>query len=134
MKFRRSQAEPVSLNLTPLIDVVFLLLIFFMVSTTFDRTSELQIQLPQSENGQPSEAKSVLLLEITAQGQVYLNNTEVSHNLAHALQHYLQTHEQPEAVSVIADARALHGDVSQVLDALAGTALNNISFQTRVTP
>ncbi|OPX55865.1 biopolymer transport protein ExbD [Oceanospirillum multiglobuliferum] len=132
MKFRRSQAEPVSLNLTPLIDVVFLLLIFFMVSTTFERTSELQIQLPDAQNGVASEAKNILQIEITEQGQIYLNSVQISTDLPNALQRYLTEHNKPEAVSVIADGRALHLDVSKVLDALAGTELNNISFQTRV--
>ncbi|MGD2172646.1 MAG: biopolymer transporter ExbD, partial [Gammaproteobacteria bacterium] len=52
MNFKHGNTEEeVSINLTPLIDVVFLLLIFFMVSTTFDTTSQLEIQLPEaSEN------------------------------------------------------------------------------------
>lgn len=131
MKFRRSQAEPLSLNLTPLIDVVFLLLIFFMVSTTFDRTSELQIQLPEAENGVASEAKNVLLIEVTEQGQVYLNAKQINDTLPQVLKQYLIEHDKPAAVRVIADGRALHQEVSRVLDALAGTELNNISFQTR---
>ena len=49
MKFRRTTREPLSVNLTPLIDVVFLLLIFFMVSTTFTRETQLSIDLPEAE-------------------------------------------------------------------------------------
>ena len=48
MKLRRHRPDPVEINLTPLIDVVFLLLIFFMVSTTFDRQAELSIELPEA--------------------------------------------------------------------------------------
>ena len=54
MKFRRQRRDEVGVNLTPLIDVVFLLLIFFMVSTTFTRETQLSIDLPEA-SGQPQE-------------------------------------------------------------------------------
>ena len=56
MKFRRQKLEEVSINLTPLIDVVFLLLIFFMVSTTFTRETQLSIDLPEA-TGEAREAR-----------------------------------------------------------------------------
>ena len=49
MKFRRQRLDDVNINLTPLIDVVFLLLIFFMVSTTFTRETQLSIDLPEAQ-------------------------------------------------------------------------------------
>ena len=49
MKFRRQRLDDVSVNLTPLIDVVFLLLIFFMVSTTFTRETQLSVDLPEAQ-------------------------------------------------------------------------------------
>ena len=55
MKFRRTIHKEVDINLTPLIDVVFLLLIFFMVSTTFTRETQLSIDLPEAQ-GEPREA------------------------------------------------------------------------------
>ena len=54
MKFRRQQREELGVNLTPLIDVVFLLLIFFMVSTTFTRETQLSVDLPEA-TGEPQE-------------------------------------------------------------------------------
>ena len=54
MNFKRRKTEEFDLNLTPLIDVVFLLLIFFMVTTTFDRETQLKIELPQASG--PSNA------------------------------------------------------------------------------
>ena len=54
MKFRRQSREEVGINLTPLIDIVFLLLIFFMVSTTFTKETQLSIDLPEAK-GQPKE-------------------------------------------------------------------------------
>ncbi|WOD07189.1 ExbD/TolR family protein [Marinomonas sp. GJ51-6] len=54
MKFRRQKIDDVQINLTPLIDVVFLLLIFFMVSTTFNQSTELTIDLPTATSNAPS--------------------------------------------------------------------------------
>lgn len=130
MKFQRRRSEPVALNMTPLIDVVFLLLIFFMVSTTFDQTSELKLQLPEAKHGEVAEQPAVLRLEISEQGHVLLNG-ETTQDLAQALKVFLDANTAPDSVSVIADERARHGDVTHVLDELAGAGLTQIRFQTR---
>ena len=69
MKFSDRQEDDIQINLTPLIDVVFLLLIFFMVSTTFSKESELRIQLPESSDEPTLEATSEILeIEISSEG------------------------------------------------------------------
>ena len=77
MKFSSAPAEEVSINLTPLIDIVFLLLIFFMVSTTFNRETNLEIALPEtrSEAVQPVAREDISLV-INAQGQYQLYLTD----------------------------------------------------------
>ena len=68
MKFRRQRRDELSINLTPLIDVVFLLLIFFMVSTSFTRATQLAVNLPEAE-GQPAPERTAKLeLVIAADG------------------------------------------------------------------
>jgi len=68
MNFRVTQEEEPQLNLTPLIDVVFLLLIFFMVSTTFDKQAELSIDLPEADS-QPVKVSKTFNIEISIDGQ-----------------------------------------------------------------
>jgi biopolymer transport protein ExbD len=81
MKFTsRNPEEDVSINLTPLIDVVFLLLIFFMVSTTFDTTSQLKINLPQASQTQSAESARKVNLLIDAKGMFYVNSRELTNN------------------------------------------------------
>ncbi|MDZ7841131.1 MAG: biopolymer transporter ExbD [Gammaproteobacteria bacterium] len=63
MKFSDREEDDVQINLTPLIDVVFLLLIFFMVSTTFSKESELRIQLPETSD-EPVQERQNLVLEV----------------------------------------------------------------------
>ena len=91
MNFKgRSVEEDVNINLTPLIDVVFLLLIFFMVSTTFDTTSQLKIKLPQASTTQASEAKQKISLLIDARGNFYVNSRELTNNKSATLRAALE--------------------------------------------
>ncbi|MEX2320333.1 MAG: biopolymer transporter ExbD, partial [Saccharospirillum sp.] len=69
MRFRRSRQEEAQVNLTPLIDVVFLLLIFFMVSTTFTRETQLQIDLPESSSDAVLGDERPIEIQVDAQGQ-----------------------------------------------------------------
>ena len=77
MKLSNRAKEPLDINVTPLIDIVFLLLIFFMVTTTFERHSRLKIDLPEaSEDAQNQRAESIEIA-ITADGRMYVNNNEI---------------------------------------------------------
>jgi biopolymer transport protein ExbD len=74
MRFRNQTVEDDSgVNLTPLIDVVFLLLIFFMVSTTFDTTSELKIELPEASARNKTSVNEKLVIMIDPRGFYYIN-------------------------------------------------------------
>ena len=73
MKFKRQRKEALAVNLTPLIDVVFLLLIFFMVSTSFTDLSELVVNLPEADGEQRQAETKGLELVITASEEMFLN-------------------------------------------------------------
>ena len=76
MNLRKRQRQRPIVNLTPLIDVVFLLLIFFMVSTTFDTQSRIKITLPEIETQVPEyEFQDRILVQIAADGSMSLNNS-----------------------------------------------------------
>ncbi|EKM93791.1 MAG: biopolymer transporter ExbD [Pseudomonas sp.] len=64
MKFRRKPRENVEIGLAPLIDVVFILLLFFVVTTTFTRETQLQVDLPEAASGTPPEQTEVKQLEV----------------------------------------------------------------------
>ena len=74
MKFRRQRIDDGGINLTPLIDVVFLLLIFFMVSTTFTKESRLQLELPTADGNPAIEQPESLEIVIDAKGQYQIND------------------------------------------------------------
>ncbi|PTU03482.1 biopolymer transporter ExbD, partial [Pseudomonas sp. HMWF031] len=75
MKFRRKQRENVDINLVSLIDVVFVLLLFFVVTTTFTRETQLRVDLPEAVSGSPAEDQSKQLdIAISADGVFSVNN------------------------------------------------------------
>ena len=76
--YTHKPVEDVSINLTPLIDVVFLLLIFFMVSTTFDTTSQLKIRLPEASEQKAQKPPQKLNLLIDTNGRFFLNSRELT--------------------------------------------------------
>ena len=79
MRFRSEQEENFSLDLTPLVDVVFLLLIFFMVSTVFvDFKRQMDISLPSSTSSLPSESEEPVKIELTVDKNIFLNGEKVT--------------------------------------------------------
>ena len=74
MNFRSERRDEVDLDITPLIDVVFLLLIFFMVSTTFEHNSEINITLPSSSKEVTDAKPDAVNVGLDAQGNVYIND------------------------------------------------------------
>ncbi|MEQ6918303.1 ExbD/TolR family protein [Halomonas aquatica] len=129
MRFPRRRRDPVEVNLTPLIDVVFLLLIFFMVSTTFETRQALELELPESQSGQEMEAMPVTLV-VTAAGEYRLDGRIYSADtLGDALA--ARAEEARENGLVLeADGRAAHADVVRVLDRAAGLRILQVRIAT----
>lgn len=73
MKFERQHKDDLSINITPLIDVVFLLLIFFMVSTTFTKESHLQVELPSATGEKAKQPAELIEVLIDKEGQFTVN-------------------------------------------------------------
>ena len=120
MNFRRAQRETPDINLTPLIDVVFLLLIFFMVSTTFDRASELSIELPQATADAKPNENVVVDIGVDAEGRFYVNGRQLINTqlvtVREALRGAAKLEGSPPLV-VNADADAPYQAVVTVMDA-----------------
>ncbi|SDT99965.1 ExbD/TolR family protein [Halopseudomonas salegens] len=135
MNFRRQRAEEVSVNLTPLIDVVFLLLIFFMVSTTFTRETQLQLDLPQADSGQPVEQTEVELIEllIAANGDIVINDRALVDNRLDTLKNALQRESGGNnqlPVVITADAKTPHQAVITAMDAAGQLGFNRLRLTT----
>jgi len=134
MKLRQTDSEDEPLvNLTPLIDVVFILLIFFMVSTTFQRESEIKIELPEASSEPVEEKDDVLEIVIDIEGHYFIDeqqvvNTEIE-TLKIAIQKFLG--EQTEMPVVIrADRNTPYESVVRAMDATAQLGLVQMSLAT----
>ncbi len=122
MKFESaSPVEQVDVNLTPLIDVVFLLLIFFMVSTTFDTTSQLKIKLPEASENHESRSALTMNLLIDAEGKFFLNSRELANNKRATLKAALERALSGEQLPVV-----IHSDAASPVQSLV-TAMDVVS-------
>lgn len=130
MNFKRRKTEEFDLNLTPLIDVVFLLLIFFMVTTTFDRETQLKIELPQA-SGERKKATETLEISVDMKNRFFINQKEVVNSgletIKKALKQAAGERKNPPLL-ISADGQATHQSVITVLDAAAQLGFVNITF------
>lgn len=133
MKFKRDSSEDLELNLTPLIDVVFLLLIFFMVSTTFQKESEISLQLPRASDSQSSSEVDRVEVIINAAGTFYVNDQELVQNDIATLQNALYEvsgGDRDLPLSIRADAQTPHQSVVVAMDAAARLGMLRMSIAT----
>ncbi len=134
MNLRQFRTEEPAINLTPLIDVVFLLLIFFMVTTTFREESKIEINLPQASDKPTISKESQLEIIIDRDGRYYVDrklviNTQLD-TLKHALRKSVGENEDP-LVIISADADAPHHSVITAMDAARQTGLIRLSIATK---
>jgi len=129
--------ETVEVNLTPLIDVVFLLLIFFMVTTTFDRHARLKVSLPESSAKASQQQAEPLVLSIDAKGNYFLNDRQLVNRqldtLKQALQKTIgQDKKDYKDVTLVlrADANTPHQSVVRAMDAASQLGLTRLSIAT----
>ena len=132
MKFRSTLRDAPEITLTPLIDVVFLLLIFFMVSTTFERRSELSIELPEASAEAHAREEAVIDVVLDAAGSVTVDGEALTEARGDALRQALANAarglDRSPQVVVSADARTPHQSVITVLDAARQAGLFRLTF------
>ncbi|PKM05361.1 MAG: biopolymer transporter ExbD [Gammaproteobacteria bacterium HGW-Gammaproteobacteria-6] len=134
MNFRRQRQEEASVNLTPLIDVVFLLLIFFMVSTTFTRETQLKLDLPQAASGEPVEIQEQQIeLTISASGEVAINDKALLAPSLDTLKAALQRESGGDnnlPLIITADAQTPHQSVIMAMDAAGQLGFSRLRLTT----
>jgi biopolymer transport protein ExbD len=134
MKIRRRPRSDVSIELAPLIDVVFLLLIFFMVSTTFIRQSELSVDLPEADSQQQQLETDIVEVTISADGEYAVNGRMLVDNSLATLMRALsdtKTGDKRRKLVINADANARHQSVVRAMDAAGQLGLTQLSITTR---
>jgi len=134
VNFRQLRRPEVSINLTPLIDVVFLLLIFFMVSTSFSELTQLVVELPEAE-GAPATNDEALILNVDVSGNMTLNGESVPNDargLLLALRQQLSGNTDIP-VTLSADAMTPHQYVVTAMDVAAQLNITRLTIATENT-
>ena len=136
MNFQRGRrSEELEMNLVPLIDVLLVIIIFLVVSATFSRTSELQINLPTAEANSPQEKSLVITVDVDAGGRYQVNGKEVTGNsvneISSALTSAAGSGKEPTIV-ISADAKTTHQSVINVMEAARVANYTHITFATQI--
>ena len=136
MNFQRGRRhEELEMNLVPLIDVLLVIIIFLVVSATFSRTSELQINLPTAEANSPQDKPLVVTVEVDATGRYMVNGKAVETgdvaNIASALTQAAGNGKEPTIV-INADAKTTHQSVINVMEAARQANYTHITFATQI--
>ena len=134
MNFRQLRRPEVSINLTPLIDVVFLLLIFFMVSTSFSELTQLVVDLPQAE-GALASTNTTLLLVVDVEGNMTLDGAPVPNDargLSEALRQRLSGNTDIP-VTLSADAMTPHQYVVTAIEVAAQLNITRLTIAVENT-
>jgi biopolymer transport protein ExbD len=135
VNFQRGQEkEPLEINLVPMIDVMLVILIFLMVTTTYSKYTELQINLPSAQAERQADRPNEVTVLVNAQGQYVVNKTPVPYKSVEQLSQELRRAgaglKEPVVV-ITADAAATHQAVIRVMEAARVAGLSQITFTTQ---
>jgi biopolymer transport protein ExbD len=131
MKFRQRKAEEPEINLIPFIDVLLVVLIFLMLSTTYSKFTELQVTLPTADAEMLQERPREIIVAVAADGRYAINRQPVEGHAPELLAAALRQAAagSPDAVIIIsADAAAAHQSVINVMDAARRAGLSRLTF------
>lgn len=126
---RRKTQDEAEIDMTSMLDIVFIMLIFFIVTSSFVNESGIEVNRPQATNA-ASQKDAGLFIAVTAKNEIYINKRVVDKERVQATLENLLI-EQPELSLVIqADEYAFNGTVIAVMDAAKGAGITNIALAT----
>lgn len=136
MNFQRGKKhEELEINFIPLIDVLLVIIIFLIISATFSRTNELQINLPTAEANAPQDKPVMIEVAVDATGKYLVNGKSLEDNsvsgISAALQAAAVNGKEPTIV-INADANSTHQSVVNVMEASRVAGYTHITFATQV--
>lgn len=132
----RSREEP-EINLIPMIDVLLVILIFMMVTTSYAKFSELQINLPQAGGAAAAAQEKPINVAVDASEHYSVNNQTVTNNAVEALAASLKSaagDQNDPTIVINADAKATHQSVINVMEAARQAGYAKITFTTQNQP
>ena len=133
MNFRPRPKEEPEINLIPFIDVLLVILIFLMLTTTYSKFTELQLKLPVADTDAQRDYPREIIVTVTSDGRYTVRGMPVAgRNVDAVAQAFRDAQPQKDSVVIItADATAPHQSVITVMEAARRTGLNQITFATQ---
>lgn len=131
MQFKIRQRETPSIEITPLIDVVFLLLLFFMVSTEFSARPGLMINLPEIKPGKPVTTAVKLDVSITSAGDIYIDGEPVAEKDLKSVLEKAARNPESTVIVLSADKSIPHGRIVSMMDIMRGLGLKRVVIAAR---
>ncbi len=131
MKFHRDKSPEPEINLIPFIDILLVVVIFLMLSTTYSKFTEMQLNLPVADTAAQQDRPNEEVVAISSEGLFIVNKTPVNtrdvQGLSQALAQVTQRMESPMVI-ISADAQASHQSVMMVMEAARRNGLNQLTF------
>lgn len=140
MKFNRPRVNEIEVNLTPMIDCLLFLLVFLLVSTSFNQHSRINLTLPDAQGVPPKPDGQQVEVVVTANGHYRVNGQALGGNdeaqlimsIRQATQHSNNQNQNTMPLVIAADAKATHQDVVRVMDVAGKLGFMNINISTKV--
>ncbi|MFZ4286674.1 ExbD/TolR family protein [Variovorax sp. HJSM1_2] len=136
MRFRHREREEPEINLIPFIDVLLVVLIFLMLSTTYSKFTELQIKLPVADAEAQRDRPKEIIVAVSADGRYSVNRQAVEgrsvDNVTRALRDAAQANKDMVLI-ISADASAAHQAVITVMEAARRSGLSQVTFATQTS-
>ena len=124
----KKKKEDLQLNLTPLIDVVFLLLIFFMVSTSFKKETKISLELPEANGEALEQENQAIEISINKVGEIFINGEGLINKQLDTIK---SASDNTVPVVINADAQAPYQSVISVMDAAGQIGFSNLTLATQ---
>ncbi len=135
MKFKRSQVEDIQINLTPMIDCLLFILVFLLLSTTFNQKSRLNLTLPDAQGVPPKQYDQKIEVMVDSSGHYAVNGQALSSkevaDLSAAIKQVAEDRRDLMFI-IAADAKATHQDVIRVMDTAGQLGFVNVNISTKL--
>lgn len=135
MKFRRRQVEDIHINLTPMIDCLLFILVFLLLSTSFNQMSRMNLTLPDAQGVPPKHYDQKIEVTVDATGHYAVNGQSLEGEDTVDLNTAIKqiSHDRRDLMFIIAaDAKAAHQDVIRVMDVAGQLGFVNVNISTKV--
>ena len=126
----RAEEEDASIDMTPMLDIVFIMLIFFIVTTSFVKEAGIEVNKPDASNATKQKSANIFIA-INEDGDVWMDKREVDVERVRANIERMLAEQPTEVVIIQADEKAEHGKVVEVLDQVKAAGISRISVAAK---